>query len=281
MRATWSASPGAGTAVATYVTSPPHDPGDPLGDERLTRARSAQDEGDHGSSRRTAACVQRAMRSPHGERGPANRSGAAADGQTTTTASVAVPVPSTLASISACALASVAVITAFTAAPPVRAGGTWMTRLIVPGGSESTVPGRRVPPPHSGVGAGRFEFWLVASALPGTAAPADVGWLTPTVAWTVTPSTVLRRSTSAAVNNATPCPRRSRPLPPPGVLGEIGPPVPGIHPDVYHPIGPAQPSPDRGGRQRGLPLASATPARREAPRPSPAGAARPSPRQLP
>jgi len=85
---------------------------------------------------KTAACTARAIRAPHGERGPVKSSGRAppaaealaaralfpvvpatrgmAVGAATQIASEAVPVPAKPASMTACDLASVAVITAFT-----------------------------------------------------------------------------------------------------------------------------------------------------------------------
>src|SRR5215472_8417320 len=85
---------------------------------------------------RTATCTARAIRAPHGERGPVKSSGRAppaaeapparalfpvvpaawgrAVGAATQIASEAVPVPANPASMTACDLASVAVITAFT-----------------------------------------------------------------------------------------------------------------------------------------------------------------------
>src|SRR5439155_19077633 len=87
---------------------------------------------DHGSRLTIAAWVARASRAPHTERGPANRSVGPSSGHTMHTASLAVPVPGTPRSSSACVFASVAVTTAFTSASSDRRTGSCTTTLIVP-----------------------------------------------------------------------------------------------------------------------------------------------------
>ncbi len=87
-------------------------------------------------------CTARAIRAPQADRGPA-KSSAASPGETgaaTHTASVVVPVPGNPASSTACVLASVAVMMAFTSAASVSGTGTETMILIVPGASSGSSP---------------------------------------------------------------------------------------------------------------------------------------------
>jgi hypothetical protein len=84
----------------------------------------------------TAAWTARARRAPHVERGPPYAS-PPPGGHSTTTASLAVPVPGTPAPARAWVFASVAVTTALTRAASDSGAGTCATTLIVPGRGEN------------------------------------------------------------------------------------------------------------------------------------------------
>ena len=108
---------------------------EPLGHQRLARTGAAEHERDHGwtSSPATTACGRPGRRGHPRRSGPANGSTGSVGGQQTTMASEAVPVPGTPASNRAWVLASVAVMTALTAAAGRQRHRDLDDELIVPG----------------------------------------------------------------------------------------------------------------------------------------------------